>query len=457
VRACGVCLLIACQPQDVHDDNFVYDNACNCYKTVQDNPVLKQNALLTSSPYLESATATGDTWAFNEFDMRIKLVPQIPPGTFSGDFAVNDSTGSGFLALWPETPGTWDSAGIGQVQMPWEVHGARLGHFVSRVTPYKLRSDSTPVQVASATDIRLVNDGPEPVYVVPIQVVLVLPNYSNSTVDPIKESLLTAWAEGFQNVLWDDRWTAKLQRVTHPGGLTAQVQGQWQHRSTLHTTSDPAFTPRYTAPFGLPDDIWGPPSDPSKTAPTGKGCRIQFRMVAFQKQYQDREHFELIQQGVNGNDVPLCDNYAIGPRIYDIVQQSWQDPAFRSDLPVVVFNWTIQPPTCFAETPIVDLACDPEVDGQACNHTAGWIGVGAENIQEYGATDTYLVLAHELGHVLGLDDVEDSVCLQPNKGQLMCHGPSAPIVPFVPPESCAMARSWAYTYQSRYTLLAPGQ
>ena len=118
-------------------------------------------------------------------------------------------------------------------------------------------------------------------------------------------------------------------------------------------------------------------------------------------------------------------------------------PGVRTDLPRVLFNWTVQPVACAWPEPVVDVACDPEDSG--CSD-AGFVVVGLENL---GVVNRDLVLAHELGHVLSMAHRPDAECVQSDS--LMCgHVGSLEANLADKVTECAEARSWALKYRDAY-------
>jgi hypothetical protein len=290
--------------------------------------------------------------------------------------------------------------------------------------------------------------------VVPIQVVVVRPSYKTTyNIDPVMQQ----FRQAFQNVLWDDMWTATGTRVSHPGGLLASAQRKWTHRtvpswtqykdripfpwsgSTDWNTVEPSFHDVTNGAgirigkFTRPDDIW-------------IQCGVQFRLIKVVELSLSRDFVEL-RTGDEYDDL-ICDKTGVGLKFDAIVKKASEPPyALRYDLPVVVFNWTVQPLACSLPTQRVDLACDGIAGGFACGG-GGWVGVGIQNIDDLNAAQATLALSHELGHVLGLPDLN---CTGGgNEGASLMCGFITAASPIIKPGTCDKPRSQATTLRRRY-------
>lgn len=265
----------------------------------RDNPVLTEDVLLTQQPFGESAERVGDSkWVYTAFDTEVRVSGTsllYIVATGHNAFSPSATTGGEFLHTWPAAAGTWTPSSL-PVQMPWELHGARFGYWTSTVTVSKVLADSSTVPSSNIARIR-VDPG---VLIVPIQAVLVLPNYPS----PDLEAVMQQFDERSQGVLWDDRWRAKRQRTSHPGGLLSQVAGQWTYRSEVTRVIEPDDR-KLNGISGLtmPDEVFDL-------------CKIQFRLVSFHELRVDKELFELIRE--DGPDEHfLCDPaFEIRPRMF---------------------------------------------------------------------------------------------------------------------------------------------
>lgn len=416
----------ACQStEDISaNDKTKEDPGCNCILVNRDNPVLREDVALTDFPYAEAAKRLADSnWAYKAFDTTLKVT-----GATAFDWALlghdsfspSEATGQDVLHSWPTSNGSWTPTSD-PANMPWEVHGARFGYGISTVTARKLRADSFAILASNVTRFTL---DPK-VIVVPIQAVLVLPDYGAADLESLMKA---AFGSTQQDLLWDDRWRAKRQRFSSGGKLT-EVQGQWTHR-TYDTYGGDDVLRRQTDTFILPDDVFGQ-------------CNIQFRLVSYSELRVDKELFEL--RRLDGRTwKPICDKeYGIRYRLKQIEAKANSLPNVRGNLPRVIFNYTVQPTACNEIEPQVDVACDPGEEA-SCS-SAGYAIVGLENV---GAVPVgrSLVLAHELGHVLSIEHQSDGGCK--TEKSLMCRnvGWLAPHIS----SGCDEARQWATKYRDRY-------
>lgn len=192
--ACG------CQPSEtVAADNQTDENpSCDCIEVQHDNPVLTEDVLLVEQPFGESATrADGEQWAYTSFDTEVDVsgAPLLYIVAAGNDaFSPSSSTGQQLLHTWPTSDGQWTPA-PNPVQMPWELHGSRFGYFTSAVRVSKVRANSATVLASNATRFRVASN----VLIVPIQAILVLPEYPKPEYEAIMRATFGAEEQG---VLW---------------------------------------------------------------------------------------------------------------------------------------------------------------------------------------------------------------------------------------------------------------
>jgi len=121
------------------------------------------------------------------------------------------------------------------------------------------------------------------------------------------------------------------------------------------------------------------------------------------------------------------------------------DAGLRADLPIVLHTRALMNPRCDNYDTVQELACS----GSSCGG-ANWAAIDAYKVVDFNQ----YVISHELGHVLGLPDLQQSTAICSNGStHLMCQltsrqsanlqgGPSG--------ASCEIARSYAATYARRY-------
>lgn len=221
--------------------------------------------------------------------------------------------------------------------------------------------------------------------------------------------------EAQSRLLFDEAWVPSVLRSSDVGGLS-DVVGQWKTKNQGNFF-EPAQN--YT-----PDSIF-------------QQCGIQFRMVKHIEVPANRRWWEMAD-----GTAPACGIIAEG-RL-----QSMRDASvgagLRGDLPIVMHVRRLMNEKCGNYDTVLE---------QACNGTCG--GANWAAIDSFHVLDLHpYVISHELGHVLGLDDIASSaVACSGAKMHLMCQyssrqsgeikgGPSN--------ASCQRARSVAASYAKRY-------
>jgi hypothetical protein len=378
--------------------------------------------LLTKTPFGESAKRIGDDkWSFDAFDLNVDI------SSATGAFSRNEQTTGQFLHFWPSVAGAFQPASspTGAAQgMPWELHGVRVGYSTpSAVRAYKERADHSQTLTANETRFALHSD----VIVVPIQVVVVRPNYDAPAID----SIMDLFRREVQDVIWDDRWKAQRQVVNHPGGLLAQVQGKWLLGTRAVRIDEQydkviSFSAERTTSIVLPDGVYDQ-------------CQIQFRLVRYQELELRKELVEFVYSNPDGSTELVCNENARRFRYKEILGEALAaNPRLDPALPIVVFNYAIQAPYG-CSTPVADSSCPPGV----CL-TGGSVFYGYLNVQKESNRD--LILAHELGHVLDLDD---ETCSSRTGKELMC-GATPLLTAEIPLHHCPTARAQARKYLDHY-------
>lgn len=235
-----------------------------------------------------------------------------------------------------------------------------------------------------------------------------------------------------QDVIWDDRWKAQRQIVNHSGGYLAQVQGKWLLKTTPvrtgEATAQYSFAQEDLTKLTLPDHVF-------------EQCNIQFRLVRHQELELDREHVEFLGSYPDGSVYKVCNDYERKLRYLHILDKALDaDSRFDEKLPIVVFNYASQAAGCSPKS--ADSACPPGVCLSAGAVFYGYINANGEKNAD-------LILSHELGHVLDLDDEDCSQRSAAKPKELMC-GTVGGLSTFIPNSKCAAARAQAKKYMDHY-------
>jgi hypothetical protein len=290
--------------------------------------------------------------------------------------------------------------------MPFTARGLQLGYATSTVTTVHEQIDNTP---RTPDSVRAQLD--PTVMLVPIQIVKVVPPATATFVDELKNITVAE-----RNRLFDDRVPIDIFSVSHPDG-EVNVFRDFQVASTNAGARTLSFTE--------PDLVWAQ-------------CGIQFRVVSCggaddpgAEQCPDLNVTTGINVSGNGVQCNISPEARLLPDFNscgceDIIAHHNRDdarmlPGVRADLPLVLLTGRVANPQCGLAT-IVDLA------------ETGVAYMGVFN-QDF---DTKLVLAHELGHVLGLNH-DDS---QPN----VMNSFTAQAAPLIPQSLCQAARTQAAVY-----------
>jgi len=302
-----------------------------------------------------AATRAGSDWSYSRFDLDV-------------------DDGSSFPIPWPQQDGTYTSDAcptcLGS-NMLWEAHGLRLG---PRLTGQELENVSTVQAYRTDSHIGtpLPYDNPglfqlaPTVRLVPLNVVVTFPP-NDANFDP-------NWVpqDGVLAVL-DDVWAADIQTTTNPNEHPHAVNGTWTRKSQCGAETCSAM--------GLvqPDRVWDQ-------------CDIQFRMVSYTSCPVAADVFS------NLSTTNPCNVDLHASRI----AQAIDGCAPNNGATTVVF-------TNFLTNQA--LGCINEPLG-AAKKTSPFVHISYKGIQN-------LILAHELGHRLGLPDIGGNAEFCP-QDSLMC-------------------------------------
>jgi hypothetical protein len=353
-----------------------------CFLSDRDNPLLQGTIQLQ---------ITGDSG--HTFPEAAERLPQGLIYTFvrlDASLGGNGAVGATPLDLIPvpRLMGKWETGDDQRTTtLPWEIHGTELGYGLSHVSVGR-RSAQNASSSAPQSPIQ-VELSPN-VMLVPIQVVRVIPESPSA---PFAASL-AKFTKAAQKRFWDLRWSFDTFRVSEPG---------IPNKASEHTLD------RTELPFDVPDDVWAQ-------------CGIQFRMITCPGSTEGCPDLRVSDPGrvattscTLGHSLETSANWSDAERL----------PGVRADLPIVTFNWRVAEDGC--------------VTAAIAKRGRAAIGFGVAN------STSSLVVAHELGHVLGLDDFSN--CRGEGR-HLMCNEPGAD-APLIRREDCATARRVAADFVKR--------
>jgi hypothetical protein len=359
-----------------------------CYFSGLDNPTvtdftrLSAHADQVNNTVLEFAERTDAGVRYAFFSMAF---------TASGDPA-RGATASRDLIPVPASVGTWQSTEDSPLDMRWEVHGIELGYKDTEAAAEHLdvsfAENFTPaIPVKIRLDPRTM--------LVPVQLIRVLPPPSSEL-----ESIyrLREFSQRSYKQFWDDRLPMDTKHISHPDQPNA---------TSIHNFPSDEIT----LPFTQPDQVWNQ-------------CGIQFRMMNCSD--NDLGCPDLIVDSVENIAPTECEsgglhNFSHMRQDFGLAESL---PGVTRDLPIMIAVSSVSG-DCLGDQPI----------------DVGEIGKAALALSRRSRPSP-LAAAHELGHVLGLND--DDSCTG-EKGHLMC-SQSDFQRPIVRPADCARARRGAVSY-----------
>jgi len=345
-------------------------------------------------PEHANGTQLPNAWGFDWFSLVVHSV-----GDESKGSRTVNSPGSGELIAKPSMAAMFDPPAM----LPFVADGIQLGYGESSVTALHQEVSGNPRPLAP---VRAQLD--QQVMLVPIQVIKVLP--------PPTASFFPSLANisvGAINRVFDNRQAISESSISHPGEIFVS-----EHYQVAALPGAPLI-------YAEPDTIWAQ-------------CGIQFRAISCSG--TDAPGLERcpdlnITQGFNVSAIGTQCNVSAQQRVLvddtlcgceDVIVHHNRDearllPGVRSDLPIVLLTGRVSGPSCVKNgSTILDLSES-----------------GTSTMSVLNSSDP-LVLAHELGHALGLN--HDA------SGPNLMNPQSAQGTTFVPQAMCNAARSNAATY-----------
>lgn len=357
---------------------------------VVDNPVLQGEGVLLGDGG-ERAQRSGDEWRYDRFEV---LLEQVVGAVAKGSEAY------AWLRAWPAAEGLVAPAAGATGVLSWEAHGARVGYGEVRYGAVKASADASKSDLDARTALVL---DPE-VILVPVRGVRTVPDYEGA---PVAHATQEFTREALEVVL-DDAWKGEVVRSSSGGSLSS-VTGVWERR----TQGAPGERRGGYLGFPsqtLPDDVF-------------RECKIQFRLVEFIEVSIPKHLWEMVQS--NDPTAPVCgtaSHFAVA--------------SIENEAPPVDY------PSIFGVHRLLHPSC-PELDQydilERAKEKAAFIVTQNLRVET-------LLLAHELGHVLGLND--DLGCTSTD-GHLMC-GLASLMRRRIADGSCAGIRTRAARYANAY-------
>ena len=358
------------------------DRLCGtCFESKRDNPVIQGQVTL-------GTTTEGGT--FVETAERNNLGFRYENVRVDASSKGNNGLGATDLDITPNPSifGFWSPTEAAPAMvLPWEVHGIELGYALTEVNI----SRQTAKGRGSAAPQSPVKVSLDPtVMLVPVQVIRVVPDSPEAPF----ASNVAKFTKAVHKRYWDDRWDLDTARISEPSV---------PNKASFHTVNNTVLG------WASADEIWSQ-------------CGIQFRMITCPGSNEGCPNL------VVSDPAQVAATSCIAGRSPES-SANWTGaeglPGVNRDLPIITFAWRVTQAGC----PMAHVA----KGGRAA------MGYGLN----FGDSD--LTLAHELGHVLGLDDFKS--CKGDGK-HLMCNedGEGAPKIR---PEDCLKARTNAARFVKR--------
>lgn len=377
--------LAGCDPPEVVVGAVRNDRLCKtCFESRRDNPLIQGTLALE--------VADGQAGTFIEEAERNKLGFLYKNLRVDALVSGDGRLGASELDLIPNptVEGSWASSSEPPPRLlPWELHGIELGYAITEAviarqgaTGSRSTAPQSPVKVALDRTVMLV----------PVQVVRVIPN----SPDAPYASNLAKFTKAVQKNYWDGRWDIDTARFSAP---------KIPNEGSVHSVNSSVL------PWDSADEIWDQ-------------CGIQFRMITCPGSNEGCPDLQVSDPArvaatscVQGFSPETSGNWTDAEALAGI----------KRDLPIVIFTWRVTQANC----PAAHLA----KSGRAAMSFGVTFGAGTGD----------LTLAHELGHVLGLNDFRD--CKGDGR-HLMCTQDSEQTRK-IRPEDCLKARANAARYVKR--------
>jgi hypothetical protein len=361
-------------------------DACGaCFRSRIDNPVIVGGVQLRVDDdgkghvVSEGAERANNGFRYDFFSMRMGGSGDSNRGAVPPDNLIPEPR---WLGLWQV-----DSAHP-TVAMPWEAHGIELGYSLTEASAKRSDAFSRSAVIPDPVKVQL----DRVTMLVPIQLIRVLP-----PPDEPHFKFLNSFSQRSYKAFWDDMLVLDTSRISEP---------DIPNKTSIHAPAQNDTDNKVL--FTRPDEVWNQ-------------CGIQFRMINCSS---NRTGCPDLMVESRDNILPLeCELGGI--RNFKHMRQNRSLalglPGVDRDLPMVLTVSQVSGP-CLNVIPL-DVA------------ELGWAAIGMSN------QTPLLGVAHELGHVLGLDDDE---CRDSGR-HLMCTNEAAQ-TNFIRPQDCARARRVAALY-----------
>jgi hypothetical protein len=413
---------MGCQPIDLQNGvdplpgigaQIVTQSGTQIWQTKRDNPPVWSRMTLRARQYAVRGPLLGagfcptfggctDAWEYDHFNLT---AAQGPLGTQLGNPLVTWPLGVGLYEGADGTCSTCEGP-----EMPWEAHGLRLaprltGAPLEGVTEVQaLRDDYDTAEAPEGTPGRF-QLSPD-VAVVPIRVIVMNPVST--------PSFPVGWySQDTVNVLFDDIWKADVVVNSEPSLSPDNVVGQWLDRTGCN-------------------DSWCKSPKPIQPDTIFEKCNVQFRVLEYVTCTvpQNAWNNEFTSGSQCNPDVQV--NTRVNPAIAACLAE--QDLFEFSGKTVVLLGSLVNPDQ--------DCANEALYGSANVNGSRAYISIGAlaGNLTKY-------VVAHELGHTLGLLDRNLQQCTGDNT--LMCAGPGQQN-DIIPPASCNAVHGNAKSAQDNF-------
>jgi hypothetical protein len=359
------------------------DSCPGCVISTRDNPKVEIDGSLSSSPGPDpSEPILAEYTARNASGVAFKNVKfdlYVKGDDAKGAMSMNE------LRPLPRSIGSWQgNVGIPSVTVPFDIDGIELGYAKSEVKfHHENGTGGSTLQMASPLSAELAQN----VLLVPIQSFRIIPASSTSSYYRVTNNKTEYIKE-----LFDFRPPLDTFRGMHPGVPNSFIQQ--------------TFVGNTLANWKKPDDIWAQ-------------CNIQFRMIGCGNEGFDCP--DLVVAEDKYVSALSCRIGSIGdhPEVRENFNSVNSLRGARSDVPKIIFMDSVSN---------LNSGCE----------SIGATRIGAAAVAYQGLYAEFLV-AHELGHLLGVDD--DFKCNR-DAEHLMCSDDRSQ-TSRIRPQDCVKARQTA--------------